>query len=370
MRTVMSVGWDLRTMSEITVGCIGTGPDPENPSRHGHAMAYHHARGYAQLNSCRLVGCADIVPEHGRAFAETFDIPQRHVYEDYRELLRKVTPDVVSICTPPAEHADLVIGCAKGGVDAIHCEKPMADTWGACRRVVDVCEQHDVQITFNHQRRFGEPFRRAKELLEEGTIGELRRLEFQAFNLYDYGTHSFDLCNYYAGEATPEWILAQLDYRQENQIFGAHNENQGVAYWKYENGINGLAATGPQSELVDCHNRLCGDDGVIEIGPEGGPTLRYRTTDMTEWTSIDCKGEGLDEPVFIHRAIEDVVDSLRTQRQPALRSDRALRATKLAFGAWESCRQRGRVTFPLEIDDNPLRSMVEAGALDPAPRSE
>ena len=51
--------------------------------------------------------------------------------------------------------------------------------------MIDVCAANNVQLTFNHQRRFGKPFRRAKELLDGGAIGRLERIEAFADNLYD-----------------------------------------------------------------------------------------------------------------------------------------------------------------------------------------
>jgi hypothetical protein len=45
-----------------------------------------------------------------------------------------------------------------------------------------------------------------------------------------------------------------------------------------------------------------------------------------------------------------------------------LQATELIFASWESARRRGRVDLPLEIEDNPLEDMVEAGQLGPEKR--
>jgi hypothetical protein len=49
-----------------------------------------------------------------------------------------------------------------------------------------------------------------------------------------------------------------------------------------------------------------------------------------------------------------------------LDASNALIATEIIFGAYESSRRRGRVDFPLTIEDNPLAAMVENGDLQPA----
>lgn len=374
----------------VSVGFVGTGADPTDTGPDGYAMAYRHADGYRTVDECELVCCADIVPENARAFAEQYRIAQEMVFEDYEEMLRTAKPDLVSVCVPPKEHASVVIGAAETEIPrAIHCEKPMAATWKECREMVDVCESNDVRLTINHQRRFGTPFRLAKHHLNAGAIGDLTRIEFAESNLFDAGVHLFDLCGYMTDEADPKWILAGLDYRDENLWFGAHNENQAIAHWEYADGTSALAATGESQGLVGCYLRLRGTDGCIEVGVDDGPSLRVRR-DGSGWEQIDTGGaniHGPDSPglvkaavgrvtggavgsaqrvtprSYVDDAIADVVRSLREDRQSGLHARKALRATELVFGAWESVRKRGRVDLPLQIDDNPLEAMVAAGQL-------
>lgn len=370
-----------------TVAVVGTGPDPDDPDTDGYAIAYRHAAGYRRLGNCRLTACADIVAENAEQFADRWGLHGANVFEDAARMVEEVSPDIVSVCVPPRAHAQVVTECAETGIpDAIHCEKPMAATWGECKEMVQVCDRHGVQLTFNHQRRFGIPFRKAKAMLDEGRIGELDRIEVGGKNLYDYGSHLFDLCGYITDQATPSWVLAGLDYTEENIQFGAHNENQSLVQWEYENGISGLASTGHES-LLSCQLRLLGDEGIIELGAESAP-LRVRT-DRT-WESIDTGGDGIHGPTetlldagkqkladylplftkervgpstFIDRALVDVVQALEEGGRPELAAENALQSTELIFAAWESARRRGRVSLPLEISDNPLEAMVDSGTM-------
>jgi predicted dehydrogenase len=364
--------------ASYTAAVIGTGPDPENPSAEGYAMGYQHADALAADDRIELVTCADIVPENAEAFADAYDLDGDRVFEDYEEMLAALEPDLATVAVPPAIHAAVIMGCLESGVvEAIHCEKPMADTWGDAQFVAQEAWRRDVQLTFNHQRRFGKPFRKAKALLDRGEIGDLERVEFAAGNVYDYGTHSIDLCNYFNDETPAEWVIGQVDYREENVFFGAHNENQAFALWGYENGVHGMADTGDEvgGGAVACHNRFVGSEGVIEVGPgwAGGdedlPTLRYRS-DGEGWEAVDVDGETLHGPDFIERAFADVIDHLESGAEPELSARNALNATEIVFGIWESARRRARVDFPLEIEDNPLAAMVESGALSPEPADD
>jgi predicted dehydrogenase len=375
----------------LKVGFVGTGANPTDTGPDGYGMAYRHADAYESMDGCELVCCADIVPENARAFADQYGIPNHRVFEDHETMLREAEPDLVSVCVPPKAHASIVIGAAETGIPrAIHCEKPMAATWGECREMAEMCEANDVRLTVNHQRRFGTPFRRAKRHLDDGEIGDLTRIEFAEGNLYDAGIHLFDLCGYMTDGGKAEWILAGLDYRRENVWFGAHNENQAIAHWRYADGTNALAGTGESEDLVGCYLRLQGTDGCIEIGVDDGPPLQLRR-DGHGWETLDTGGADIHGPqtpglvesavgratgglvgrtqrvtkqTYVDDAIDDVVDSLRERRPTELHADNALRSTELVFGAWESVRKRGRVEFPLRIDDNPLEAMVAAGQLD------
>jgi predicted dehydrogenase len=375
-----------------TVAFVGTGASPDDPSREGYAMAYRHATGYQRLDDCELIACADIVRTNAERFATEFDI--ENVYEDYQRMVREVQPAIISVCVPPSVHADIVVGCAESGVvKAIHCEKPMAETWSDCRKMAEACDERGVQLSINHQRRFGTPFRKAKELLEGGAIGELQRLEFAAENLYDTGAHYFDLCNYYVDQATVEWVLAGIDYRDRNLWFGAHNENQGLVQWRYDSGVFGLASTGHGAQFVGCRLRLIGTEGTTEIGVDDGPSLRIRRVGAG-WETVDTNGEDIHGPSsgrlrvglrkvagrisdrlddalaptsYVDRAIEDVVGATRTNGESELSAANALRATELIVASWESVRRRGRVDLPLKIDDNPLAAMVESGQLQVKP---
>ncbi len=355
----------------LRVGFIGTGKKKERGDRFGYAMAYEHANGFREVDGCEMVACADIVPENAGAFAERYGIPPGSVYTDYRAMLERERLDVVSICTWMSLHEPMVLDAVAAGVQAIHCEKPMADTWGGARRMAEAARAAGVQLTFNHQRRYGKPYTLAKSMIEAGEIGALWRLECECGNIYDSGTHFIDMMSFFQGDGVPaKWVLAQVDYRTENLVFGGHCENQQVMLFEYASGVFGLVVSGVPGggKPVGPINRIVGEKGVLEVGVGHGPSdaLRMRGVGDADWRWVDTAGEGIHGPHFVERAVADVVDCLRTGRTCQLAADNALVATELIFGAYESARRRGRVDFPLTIDDNPLEAMVRSGELRPA----
>lgn len=365
-------------MGNYTVAVIGTGPDPSDPSVEGFAMGYRHAEAFGGDERCELVGCADVVPENAAAFAREFDLPEDVTYTNYQKLLADRDPDIVTVAVPPGVHHDIVVGCARSGVvDAIHCEKPIADTWGAAQRTVQECWRHDVQLTFNRQRRFGKPFTEAKRLIDAGEIGELERIEIGWGDFYDTGAHTIDLAGMFNDEHAAEWVLANLDYREEDVRFGAHQENQMWAQWRYENGVYGVLSTGEGAGLVGGSLVLQGTEGTLRIDVDDGPMLELEHGDTRE--AIDVDGETMhhtgDETdrfgsAFQDRSAAEVVDALDEDREPTHSGRIGLNTAEIIFAGYESVRRRGRVDLPLDVDDNALEALVEAGELAPEPTGE
>lgn len=364
-------------MNQYTVAIIGTGPDPTNPTVEGFAMGYRHAEAYRDNDYCRLVACADIVREHGEAFAEEFGLGTERVYEDYETMVAEVEPDIVSVTVPPDIHEDIVVDCAHSdAVTAVHCEKPMAHTWPSAQRMVQACWRTDTQLTFNRQRRFGRPFTEADRLLENGEIGALQRVEVGWGDFFDTGAHTVDLAGMFVGDCPAEWVIAQLDYREEDIRFGSHQENQMWAQWQYANGVHGTLSTGVGSSLVDGAFLLRGTDGAIHIDVDDGSMLEIEQDGSR--TAIDVGGETIhgtpdDGDRFgsrLHtRAIEAVVDALRNDEESKICGRIGLNTAEILFAGYESVRRRKRVDLPLDIDDNPIEQMVESGALSPASES-
>lgn len=209
----------------------------------------------------------------------------------------------------------------------------------------------------------------ARKLLKSGEIGDLLRLEASCGDIFDYGVHYIDMFGFYNDDTLAKWVMGQIDYRTEHLVFGATVENQAICYWEYENGVFGLIATGMGAKGIGVHNRLIGTDGIIEVGARDNVHLRIKRKDAANWKVIDTQGETLHSPGFIDRAIADLVDALETGREPELSARRALNAMEIIFACYESSRLRARIDLPLTIDDNPLVSMVESGALKPERRA-
>jgi len=333
-------------MAKLKAGLIGCG---------GRGRA--HAAGYTQSDKVELVACADPSEEAVKKAAEEFNIPR--TYAGYEEMLANEELDVIAMALWTGLHHDAIMACvnAPHPPRLINAEKPMACTFGDAKRVHKACEDAGIMMVFSHQRRFAPCFAKAKELANDGTIGEMYRMEGYCSNLFDWGTHWFDMLFFYNNDLPAEWVMGQIDTAKAHTVFAALVEGYGLSYIRWQNGVMGLIATG-EDNGGRCTNRLIGTEGMIEIN---GVDLRMIRSGG-KWEDVElepCEVPGGDTTLYVLESIE----CLLAGKESLLSSRKALQATELIFATYESSRRRARIYLPLDIDDSPLLSMVESGEL-------
>ena len=307
----------------------------------GSGISHGHARGYRACALTDLVAVADISQENADAFVAEHG--PATTYLEYHELLAVEKPDMVSICTWPHLHEEMVLACAKAGVRGIHCEKPMAPTLGASRRMKAAADEAGVLLTFNHQRRFEPPYTVAKEWLDSGKIGELKRLEMPTVNLFDWGTHWFDMAFHFNNQVPAKWLMAQVDPENGSTVFGVTMENRAIVRAQYETGVELLMPTGDAN--YEFNIRLVGSAGSIEIG------WNYATLVNEEGIGKIDTGEAQKALVGFELPITNLAECVVNGGEPVLSARKALMATEMIFAAYESGRRGGRIDFPFDQPD-------------------
>lgn len=319
---------------------IGCGKPWRSEGATGSGISHGHAAGYRASPLTTLVAVADIVRENAEDFAEKHG--PAAIYTDYSEMIQAERPDLVSICTWPHLHEPMVLKCAELGVPAVHCEKPIAPTLAAARRMVQACADAGTVLSFNHQRRFEPPYTDAKAILDSGRIGTLKRLEMPTANLFDWGTHWFDMANHFNGETPVEWVMAQVEPTGGHKVFGVQLEGPAIARVRYQNGVELIMVTGAEYEFTI---RVIGTEGSLDLGWD---RLTVRTADGNELIEVGAKQKELNG--FEH-PITDLAESLRDGREPLLSGRKALAATEVIFACYESARRGGRIDFPFAVED-------------------
>lgn len=91
---------------------------------------------------------------------------------DWRTILTRDDIDAVSVCTPNALHEEMAVALLKAGKH-VYLDKPMAVTLDSARRIAAAARESGAYSQMVMNNRFLPATMRAKQLAEEGALGEI-----------------------------------------------------------------------------------------------------------------------------------------------------------------------------------------------------
>jgi predicted dehydrogenase len=147
-------------MGKIGFGIIGSG---------GIATTAH-IPSLLEITDAQLLAIASRSIDKARASAAHVD--GAAAYADNQEVIDQPAVEAVILCMPPKWHAEWAIKAAQAGKHVL-CEKPMACSLAECDAMIAACKAAGVQLMVAEMKRFNPGFRKAKELLDEGVIGDI-----------------------------------------------------------------------------------------------------------------------------------------------------------------------------------------------------
>jgi UDP-N-acetyl-2-amino-2-deoxyglucuronate dehydrogenase len=137
----------------------------------GAGMVAEYHRQAIEANAdigARLVAVGHYNPDRFEAIAADFGAP----CTTHGQLLSNPAVDIVCICTPSGQHADQAIAAAQAGKHVL-VEKPMALNLDDADAMIETCSRERVKLGVVLQRRAEPLFRRVREAISGGDLGEL-----------------------------------------------------------------------------------------------------------------------------------------------------------------------------------------------------
>lgn len=177
---------------------------------------YGHAydQAFAGLTEVEVVAVADPDAEGARRAAARAGAPR--TYGDYRELLARETPHLVSIAMRhPRRHRAIALDCIVAGAHLL-IEKPLTETLLDADEIVAAAQRRAARTVVAHNRRYAPEFQRLKRLLDEDFAGPIREIHIHGKqdarvggeDMVVLGTHDFDLLRFLFGD--PVWCSATV----------------------------------------------------------------------------------------------------------------------------------------------------------------
>jgi len=159
----------LAVNDQINLGCIGTG-----------GQGTHNMRAFLNNPEARVVAVCDVDRSHRerakRIVDEFYGSDDCDSYNDFREVNARSDIDGVVICTPDHWHTIPALDAARQGKD-IYLEKPLTLTIDEGIILREVIHRTGRILQTGSQQRPDRAFRFACELVRNGYIGEVQKVE-------------------------------------------------------------------------------------------------------------------------------------------------------------------------------------------------
>lgn len=247
----------------------------------GEVTKHKSGPAFQKVEGSKVVAVMSRDGKKAKAYAQERGIPKW--YDDAQELIDDPEVNAVYIATPPSSHATYAIMAMKAG-KPVYIEKPMAQTYEECARINRISRETGVPCFVAYYRRYLPYFIKVKELVEQGTIGNVinvqirfaqppRDLDYNKENLpwrvqadiagggyfYDLAPHQIDLLQEMFG-----CILEASGYKSNRGgLYPA--EDTLSACFKFDNGLVGsgswcfVAHDSAREDRIE----IIGDKGMI-----------------------------------------------------------------------------------------------------------
>ncbi len=245
--------WSAETKpnDRIQLGFIGIGK-----------MAHGHLPGFLGKSETQTLAVCDVDTTRrndGKRIVEEFYAKKNgagsykgcDAYTDFRELIGRKDIDAVIVVTPDHWHAPISIAAAKAGKD-IYCEKPLCQTVHEAKAMIDAVRKNNRVFQVGSQQRSSREFRVACELVRNGVLGKISRVE-TGFGgpgkpcdlpeeVTDWGAHHVDIAQWGLGmdESGPVEMIPVADAQNAkagnkliypNGVELTHIEQNGVTFF-------------------------------------------------------------------------------------------------------------------------------------------
>lgn len=237
---------------------------------------------------------------------------QPKYFDNYVDMLDSGLCDAVLVEVPHYQHPQMVMDCLKRGINVI-CEKPAGVYAKQVKEMNEAAKKSDALFGMMFNQRTNCLYRKMKEIIADGGIGELQRVNwiitdwYRTQQYYDSGSwratwlgegggvlinqcpHQIDLVQWVVGEMPVE-VNGFCQYGRWHDI---EVEDEVTAYFRYKNGATGVFVTTTGETPGTNRFEVSGSRGKLLC--EDGKLWWYKNeTDGFEW-SRSCT-EGFTKP--------------------------------------------------------------------------
>jgi len=157
----------------------------------------------------KIVGVAEPIPYRRDTFAKRYGIPKEHQWVTWEHALEiPKFADALIITMPDNLHYEPAMQGMKLVYNLL-LEKAMAQTWKQCTDILHRSRKHDNIVAICHVLRYTSYFRKIKEIVDSGELGEVVSIQHLEPVHHIHMAHSFVRGNWRNKEESNSMILSK-----------------------------------------------------------------------------------------------------------------------------------------------------------------
>lgn len=187
-------------MKQITVAIAGCG---------GRGLDWYANVAKQIPEKMKIVAVADILPERVKKAKNQFGLTEQQCFSSVEQMLEQERlADAMFICTQDRQHVPHALPAIKKGYHIL-LEKPISPEAVECRALLETAKRCQRKVVVCHVLRYTPFFRKLKEVLDSGEIGEIVSIQALENVGYWHMAHSFVRGNWRDTQETSPMILAK-----------------------------------------------------------------------------------------------------------------------------------------------------------------
>ncbi|MNO27155.1 putative oxidoreductase YcjS [compost metagenome] len=331
-----------------------------------------HMPALKKIKEASMVAFCDIVLERAEEAKADFGHEDAAVYNDYREMLKDESIDVIHVCTPNISHAEISIAAMEAGKHVM-CEKPMAKTTEEAQAMIDASKRTGKKLTIGYQNRFRSDSAYLHRICDQQGLGEVYYARAKAIRrravptwgvfldeeaqgggpLIDIGTHALDLTLWMMNNYKPKYVVGNAYHKLSARKNAANAwgswepekfkvEDSAIGFITMENGATIVLEASWALNTLDVGEAktvLCGTEGGADMenglrinGEEFGK-LYTRQIEL-ETGGVDFYDGAQDDPA-LNEAVH-WIESILNDREPVVKPEEALVVTRILEAIYKS----------------------------------
>ena len=155
------------------------------------AMGRRHCQAVIENPRANLYAVCDLIPENLKLACGLPGAKVEVTTDDYKTLVADPKVDVAIVVVPDQVHREITNAFLRAGKDVL-CEKPMALTLEECEDMMRTEKETGRKLMIGQVCRCTPGFIKAKQLVDEGAIGDLYYVESEYAHSYTIHRGAFD----------------------------------------------------------------------------------------------------------------------------------------------------------------------------------